>query len=62
MSDKPVFEIVRPDRHVYKIYANGDVEGFEVGVIINRLPTLLQQEFLRGVKYAEEQNRPVTDK
>ena len=56
----PIFEIIDGDKH-YKIYENGDIEGFsEDAWIINRIPVketylktvgLLKKSYRKSSKY-----------
>lgn len=35
MNRPAIFEPYEPNGKIYKIFANGEIEGFEVGVVIN---------------------------
>lgn len=38
-SDLPAFEVLMPDGHRFKVWADGHIEGYPLGaIVINRIP------------------------
>lgn len=49
MDDTPAFEIIRmTDGHRFRIFADGRTEGFDGGVIVNRIPAMLTRARVEG--------------
>jgi hypothetical protein len=52
MAGKPVFEVRMPNGHAYKIFANGDTEGFAEDrnyAIVNGITALARQNYAQGM-------------
>lgn len=50
-NEEPIFEIHAKNGHIYKIWANGQIAGFEADCsIVNRYPIMIQSVIAQSVK------------
>ncbi len=59
MTDKPAFEVRGLDGSAYRIWADGRIDGFgpNPGIIINRIPTLINSAVHEERLVAEKRAR-----
>lgn len=53
-ADRPIFEVMGPDGHMYRIWSHGKIEGFPEGsIVLNRIHSAIGMAYIRDRVFAD---------